>query len=126
MVGGKLNSCDPIVLPGNRGIGYRDETPLDRDERGVLLKRTRDAQGHGKPRFGAVHPARQRRAMANLLCQVCGNPADTNDEGTLWLLQDHREDWPNRPVATSAPGGGGRGGAAPAAAPARAAAPAGS
>ncbi len=35
--------------------------------------------------------------MRNLLCQVCGTTADTNDEGTLWLLQDHRTDWPDWP-----------------------------
>lgn len=94
----EFDNSDVVVLPGNRGIGYRDETPFDRDARGVLLQRTRNAPGRGKPQFGVVHAARQRRAMALLLCQVCGNPADTDDEGTLWLLQDHRTDWPNWPI----------------------------
>lgn len=35
--------------------------------------------------------------MRNLLCQVCGAPADQDDQGVLWLLLDHREDWPNWP-----------------------------
>lgn len=88
---------DLIIRPGNRGIAYRDETPDDRDQRGILLKRTPNAPGRGKPRFGIVHATRQRQAMEDLLCQVCGGPADTDQEGTLWLLQDHREDWPDWP-----------------------------
>ncbi|GAA1313935.1 hypothetical protein [Saccharothrix xinjiangensis] len=44
--------------------------------------------------------------MAELLCQVCGEPADENDDGVLWLLQDHRadwQDWPNRMGCTEPP-----------------------
>lgn len=97
---------DLIMLPGNRGIAYRDETPSDRDNRGILVKRTPEAQGRGKPRFGVVHSTRQRQAMGDLLCQVCGDSADTNGEGTLWLLQDHRDDWrdwPNHMGCTEPP-----------------------
>jgi hypothetical protein len=93
----KFDKSDLTVLPGNRGIVYRDETPYDRDERGILLQRTPNAPRQGKPKFGVVHATRQRRAMRSLLCQVCGDPADTNDDGTLWLLQDHRTDWPTWP-----------------------------
>ncbi len=35
--------------------------------------------------------------MRLLLCQVCGQPADRNDEGVLWLLPDYYaevEGWP--------------------------------
>jgi hypothetical protein len=35
--------------------------------------------------------------MRRLLCQVCAGPADHTDKGVLWLLQDHRDDWPNWP-----------------------------
>ncbi|MET0235426.1 MAG: hypothetical protein ABW224_12350 [Kibdelosporangium sp.] len=35
--------------------------------------------------------------MRRLLCQVCGGPADRDEDGVLWLLQDHREDWPGWP-----------------------------
>lgn len=35
--------------------------------------------------------------MRRLLCQVCGGPADQSDDGVLWLLPDHREDWPDWP-----------------------------
>lgn len=79
------------------GIAYADETIGDRDENGVLWTRTSSRPGHGRPQFGKVHSMRQRRAMRHLLCQVCGEPADRADDGVLWLLQDHRGDWPRWP-----------------------------
>ncbi|MFC9050071.1 hypothetical protein [Streptomyces anthocyanicus] len=79
------------------GIAYADEQPSDRDQHGVLWNGRAYARGTGRPRFGEVHPARQRDAMAHLLCQVCGTPADRNDRGTLWLLEDNRGDWPDWP-----------------------------
>ena len=85
-----------LVMRGN-GIGYADETLLDRDEHGVLWVRTPSRQAHGRPEFRKVHPLRQRRAMRRLLCQVCGQPADRDGQGVLWLLRDHREDWPGWP-----------------------------
>ncbi|PWW63595.1 hypothetical protein DFQ13_104588 [Actinokineospora spheciospongiae] len=86
-----------IQLPNNRGIAYPDETIGDRDSRGILWARTPLAHGQGTPNFGQVHSARQRRAMRKLLCQVCANPADHDSDGTLWVLPDHRTDWPNWP-----------------------------
>ncbi|GLW90288.1 hypothetical protein [Actinokineospora globicatena] len=80
-----------------RGIAYVDETIGDRDSQGVLWARANSAPRVGRPLFGQVHPLRQRRAMRRLLCQVCGEPADRNDDGVLWLLLDHREDWPGWP-----------------------------
>ena len=47
--------------------------------------------------FGQVHPMRQRRTMQRLLCQVCAGPADRTEDGVLWLLKDHRDDWPSWP-----------------------------
>ncbi|WP_459709728.1 hypothetical protein [Actinophytocola sp. KF-1] len=79
------------------GVGYRDEVVADRDRRGVLWFRTPFRPGEGRPVFGRVHPARQRRAMQRLLCQVCAGPADRTEGGVLWLMTDHREDWPSWP-----------------------------
>jgi hypothetical protein len=52
----------------------------------VLWTRFVHAPGVGEPRFGRVHPYRQRQAMRKLLCQVCGGPADRDVHGILWLL----------------------------------------
>lgn len=89
----------PVVMverPGG-GVGYRDEVVADRDRRGVLWVRTPFCPGEGRPEFGRVHPVRQRRAMQRLLCQVCAGPADRTGDGVLWLLRDHRDDWPSWP-----------------------------
>lgn len=89
----------PYVLverPGG-GIRYADETMTDRDRHGVLWFRTPFQPGQGRPDFGRVHPMRQRRTMQRLLCQVCAGPADRTEDGVLWLLKDHRNDWPSWP-----------------------------
>ncbi|HEX5403736.1 MAG TPA: hypothetical protein VFX16_15700 [Pseudonocardiaceae bacterium] len=86
-----------IIGRGLSGVGFADETPADRDERDVLWMRTPSQPGEGRPLYGQVHSGRQRRAMRRLLCQVCAKPADRNGQGVLWLLLDHREDWPNWP-----------------------------
>jgi hypothetical protein len=85
-----------VEVPG-RGIAYADEHVADRDTHGVLWMRTQYRPGVGQPVFGQVHPLRQRQAMRRLLCQVCGGPADRTDEGVLWLMRDHRDDWPGWP-----------------------------
>lgn len=90
----------PAVLverPSGGGIAYPDETLVDRDRHGVLWYRTPSRHGQGRPVFGKVHPVRQRRAMQRLLCQVCAGPADQTEDGVLWLLKDHRKDWPSWP-----------------------------
>ncbi|OLF17413.1 hypothetical protein BU204_11600 [Actinophytocola xanthii] len=79
------------------GLAYADENIMDRDEHGVLWRRTPSRPGHGRPIFGMVHSLRQRRAMRRLLCQVCGEPASWTEDGVLWLLRDFRDDWPNWP-----------------------------
>ena len=87
------------------GIGYADELPMDRDERGVLWTRTPWRQGRGRPEFGRVHPARQRQAVTRLLCQVCGGAADRTAGGVLWLLGEDPADpgsWPD-PLLTLHP-----------------------
>ncbi|TDQ04670.1 hypothetical protein [Labedaea rhizosphaerae] len=93
------------LVPG-RGIGYADEKVTDRDSHGVLWHRSAWRPYEGRPQFARIHPARQRRAMQRLLCLVCGGPADETEEGVLWLLQDHREDWkgwPNRMAVAEPP-----------------------
>jgi hypothetical protein len=84
---------DPVIGVSGVGIRYADETARDRDEHGVLWVRAPSLRGIGLPRFGAVHPLRQRRAMRELLCQICARPADRSGQGMLWLLPDHRGDW---------------------------------
>jgi hypothetical protein len=91
-----------IVERPGRGIGYLDETVIDRDRRGVLWMRALSRPGFGEPLFAKVHPLRQRRAMGRLLCNVCAKPADRNDEGVLWLLKDHHDDWPDWPEGMAA------------------------
>lgn len=79
-----------VVRRPEGGIGYADETIMDRDEWGVLWVRMRSRIGVGRPLFTKLHPRRQRRAMLRLICQVCAQPADRTDQGTLWLLPgDH-------------------------------------
>jgi hypothetical protein len=88
------------------GIAYADEILTDRDDHGVLWQRVPSTPGVGQPEFGKVHPARQRKAMQNLLCQVCAGPADQDDLGTLWLLPDYdgyHEDWPGWPDRMATP-----------------------
>lgn len=67
-------------------VAYVEEGPHDRDAHGVLWQRYPIARGKGEPQFARVHPARQRRAMTRRLCQVCGDPADQNELGWLWLV----------------------------------------
>jgi hypothetical protein len=78
-----------VMIPGTDREGplyvaYEDETPGDRDAFGALWQRFPLAQGRGEPHFAKVHP--QRRAMTRHLCQVCGNPADRDEHGWLWLV----------------------------------------
>lgn len=88
----------PVVERRRGGIGYAKEHLLDRDEHGVVWTRYSSQLGLGRPEFGKVHPMRQRRAMGKLLCQVCGGPADQDEDGrVLWLWKDHRDHWDGWP-----------------------------
>lgn len=96
----------PRVVAKGRGIGYVDERPYDRDTNGVLWTRTPSLPGKGRPEFGKVHPLRQRRAMGELLCQVCARPADRDPSGVLWLLGENPDDpgsWPADLTTTHPP-----------------------
>ncbi|GLZ42883.1 hypothetical protein [Actinokineospora sp. NBRC 105648] len=85
-----------VTRPDGRGIGYADESILDRDTRGVLWDRATGRPG-GRPQFARIHPLRQRRTMLRLLCQVCASPADRDDDGVLWVLWNRTTDWPDWP-----------------------------
>ncbi|WP_233580407.1 hypothetical protein [Streptomyces triticirhizae] len=69
------------VVARNGRLAYADERSYDRDTGGVLWRRVPSTPGKGNPEFGAVHPLRQRLALAGLLCQVCGSPADRTEDG---------------------------------------------
>ncbi|MFC6093376.1 hypothetical protein [Saccharothrix lopnurensis] len=86
-----------VEHPSGAGIAYADEILGDRDSRGVLWDRAAIAPGHGKPQFAKIHVHRQRRAMRKLLCQVCGQPADEDEDGVLWLLPDRTGRWAGWP-----------------------------
>ncbi|MFE4336091.1 hypothetical protein ACFRQM_44065 [Streptomyces sp. NPDC056831] len=87
----------PVVISPRGGIAYPDEDTCDRDGKGRLWLRTLIKPRCGRPELGRVHPLRQRRAMNRMLCQVCGGPSDRDERGTLWLLEDCREDWEGWP-----------------------------
>jgi hypothetical protein len=81
---GERDGAMPVVWRRRgRGIGYADERSYDRDGEGVLWSRVASQPGRGKPLLGKVHSLRQRVAMAQLRCQVCGGPADRTAAGLL-------------------------------------------
>lgn len=85
------------VVATSLGIAYADESSIDRDRHGLLWSRVTSCPGVGEPIYRQMHPLRQRRAMRRLLCQVCAGPADHDEHGTLWLIQDQRDQWPGWP-----------------------------
>jgi hypothetical protein len=85
-----------VIQRGGR-IAYADEALGERDRNGVLWQRMPSRPGRGQPQFGKIHTPRQRHAMRKLLCQVCAGPSDVSDLGTLWLVTDYRNDWPDWP-----------------------------
>lgn len=95
-----------VVNGMSGGIAYADESLVDRDEWGVLWARTASRIGVGRPLFTDMHPLRQRRSMLRLLCQVCGQPADWNECGHLWLVAKPvtaPPDWPEGAPVTLPP-----------------------
>ncbi len=90
---GEQNAPMTVVMQrGGRGIRYADERTYDRDARGVLWGRVPSQPGRGKPVFGETHSLRQRLAMSQLRCQICGGPADQNTAGVLWIIDGQAED----------------------------------
>jgi hypothetical protein len=94
-----------IVTHAWGGIAFADESAGDRDSDGVLWARITAQPSHGRPQFAVIHSLRQRRAMRRLLCQVCAQPADRNQDGVLWLLPDYyrRHDGPENYDVTEPP-----------------------
>ncbi|MGW4047803.1 hypothetical protein [Streptomyces sp. NPDC004721] len=92
----------PRVCAAPAGLGLVGHA---RDVDGVLWKPIGIRQGVGRPEYGTVHGPRQRRCMRRLLCQVCGQPADRDGQGVLWLLEDGRGErgWPEGQVTTHPP-----------------------
>ncbi|RKN40385.1 hypothetical protein D7294_18190 [Streptomyces hoynatensis] len=91
-----------------RGLAYRDERAGDRDRHGVLWARLTEEPGSGQPEFRCMHPVRQRRAMLERLCQVCGGPADRNGRGWLFALRrpgaaEEVPGWPEGLLCTKPP-----------------------
>jgi hypothetical protein len=92
-----------VLEPTADGLACRNATVADRDGDGVLWALTTSSPGLGEPLYSAVHSIRQRRAMRNLLCQVCGEPAsphtapDRDDEEVLWLIGADGERWHDWP-----------------------------
>lgn len=102
----------PVITRRGRlgGIAYADELPADRGKNDALLHRGRhlvNKDQRGRPLYGAVHTNRQRRAMRKLLCHVCGNGADHNDLGVLWLLDNIAancpQGWPEEEITVHPP-----------------------
>ncbi|WP_320780221.1 hypothetical protein [Streptomyces sp. CRN 30] len=103
---GELQHLRRIVYSKHGGIGFADEAPEDRDQFGVLWNGRAVAQGAGHPRYGEVHPERQRLAMQYLRCQVCGGAPARDSRGMLWLIEDDRgrwAGWPERLLTTHPP-----------------------
>jgi hypothetical protein len=77
------------------GIRYEQELPADRDDCGVLWAHARQSlvrgRPAGRPRFGQVHPFRQREAMSRLRCNVCMGQPSRNELGYLFL-EAHPQD----------------------------------
>jgi hypothetical protein len=72
------------------GVAYADETHHDRDTFGALWVRPTllPRRRRGAPRPEEVHPYRQRRAMVNMMCQVCTRPPEDLDAPSLFLMRD--------------------------------------
>jgi hypothetical protein len=91
---------------GRLCLDYRDATPRDREEHGILWARMSHARGLGRPEYAHTHPGRQRRAMERLRCQVCGKDADRDRDGWLFLGWRTRNDpatWPENALTVQPP-----------------------
>ncbi|MFD0371116.1 hypothetical protein [Streptomyces sp. NPDC127114] len=78
----------PPLIQRGFGIGFADAV-LDaqaRDSWQVLWRLWTLGRSKGEPDFKAVHPLRQRRAARDMLCQMCGGPAQDEKRGTLFVL----------------------------------------
>ncbi|MEU3653496.1 hypothetical protein AB0E67_11805 [Streptomyces sp. NPDC032161] len=81
---------------GGPRIAYRRPRPGDRDHHGNLWVRMSESTG-GRVLYDCMNVPRQRACMENLLCQVCGGPADRNKQGWLFLDWRRPDSPPTRP-----------------------------
>ena len=96
----------PLVVPmRGGGVTFDDLVFGRRDPKSVLWLPWALRPGDGRPDYSRVHGPRQRRAMRMQLCQVCSGPADLNEQGRLFLLEDNRhiDGWPEREVTVHPP-----------------------
>jgi hypothetical protein len=95
------------LVAAKNGLRFVGEIPGDRDGQGVLWIRQGQKRGAGRPDFGGINSARQRRCMSRFLCQVCAGPPSVTTQGMLFLLLDKVEpgwdDWPERMGTTHPP-----------------------
>ncbi|MFF8387759.1 hypothetical protein ACF053_29535 [Streptomyces kanasensis] len=71
---------------GGVALGFQAESSYDRDTHGALRMRMAIARGKGVPHLARVHALRQRRAMLDLLCQVCTRPCLEVDGAQRYLF----------------------------------------
>lgn len=91
--------------PGGPRLAYRDPRPTDRDHHGNLWVRLSESTG-GRVLYNCMNVQRQRACMEDLLCQICGGPADRDRQG--WLFLDWRREespptWPERSITSMPP-----------------------
>ncbi|MFF4291883.1 hypothetical protein ACFY0R_42445 [Streptomyces sp. NPDC001633] len=86
-------------------LAYRHPRPGDRDHHGNLWVRM-DQSTTGRVQYNRMHVHRQRACMENLLCQVCGEPSDRNEQGWLfldWRRPDSPPVWPEKSITSMPP-----------------------
>ncbi|WP_435643343.1 hypothetical protein ACR9VJ_18015 [Streptomyces sp. H49] len=68
-------------------LAFKGETPHDRDTFGTLWVRPTivSRARRGRPLLKTIHPYRQRRAMRDMLCQVCARPPAIPEGPHLFL-----------------------------------------
>ncbi|MFI7272649.1 hypothetical protein [Streptomyces sp. NPDC049879] len=84
--GERVIDQEVTIRPDGTGVRVLGETAAARDQYGVLWGQVREVRGKGRPDFSSLHPTRQRRALAERLCQVCDGPASHTRDGWLFLL----------------------------------------
>jgi len=93
----------PFTVVERRGFGiaYADEILADRDDHGVLRRRTSSGRRMGD-RSSAWFTACDSGGPCGGCCAGMWRSADQTDDGVLWLLPDHRVDWAGWPSGMAA------------------------
>lgn len=86
---------------GPDGVRYADEHLLDRGSHGELWARESNRRGKGHPEFAHLSARRQRKAMKQGLCQVCGEKIEPP---YIWLMsREHMKDMLSTRVTMNPP-----------------------